>query len=231
MDNTMFQPDYLRHEYIYAAHPTSSGWNDAVIDQEILSYVDELLHQAQVVPPASILELGCGMGNLAIPLTCAGFQVMGIDISETAIEVAARRALVAGRGASFRVGNVTSTEAYRDLEVFDCILDGLCWHCIIGQDRQTLLGLVRNALKPAGCFLVMTMCGDPLSSQLITRFDPVSRYITDGHVAERYLGRSQDLEAELSTAGFEVVYRRLVNGNNESGDQNMFLAVARVCQK
>lgn len=228
MSNTAFQPDYLRHEFIYAAHPTAPGWNDEVVDKEIFSYVDELLYHAQVTPPASILELGCGMGNLAIPLAGAGFRVVGIDISATAIEVARQRNLAAGGRASFRVGNVTSLEAYRDAEAFDCILDGLCWHCIIGQDREALLGMVRNALKPNGCFLVITMCGNPRGQRLLACFDPVSRYITDGQIAERYLGQPQYLENELSTAGFNVAYQRLVLGNSETGDQDMFLAVATI---
>lgn len=228
MGNTTFQPDYLRHESIYAARPTASGWNDVDVDKEIFSYVDELLHRAQVAPPASILELGCGMGNLAIPLVGVGFQMVGIDISATAIEVATQRNLVAAGRASFRIGNVTSAEAYRDTEAFDCILDGLCWHCIIGQDRKALLGFVRKALKPKGCFLVITMCGNPRSSRLLAHFDLVSRYITDGQIAERYLGQPQDLEDELSAAGFNVAYQRLVLGNSETGDQDMFLAVATI---
>jgi 2-polyprenyl-3-methyl-5-hydroxy-6-metoxy-1,4-benzoquinol methylase len=229
MDNIAFQPDYLRHEFIYAANPTVSGWNKAEVDQEILSYVDELLHQAQVIPPARILELGCGMGNLAIPLARAGFQMVGIDISATAIEIATQRALVAAGHVCFRLGNVISSEAYHDSETFDCILDGLCWHCIIGQDRKALLACVRKALKPEGCFLIITMCGDPRSPQLQTRFDPRSRYIISGRVAERYLGRPQDLVEELREAGFEIAYHRSVIGNSETGNQDMFLAVTRIC--
>lgn len=228
MDNMAFQPDYLRHESIYATHPNASGWNDPAVDKEIFSYVDELLHHAQVTPPASILELGCGMGNLAIPLACIGFRVVGIDISATAIKVATQRNIVAGDHASFKIGNVTSAEAYRDMEAFDCVLDGLCWHCIIGQDRKILLGFVRKAIKPKGCFLVITMCGNPRSSRLLAHFDPVSRYISDGHVAERYLGQPEDLKEELRAAGFNVAYQQLVHGNSETGDQDMFLAVATI---
>jgi len=228
MGNMMFQPDYLRHEFIYSANPTASGWNSTAVDQEILSYVDELLNQSQIVPPARILEIGCGMGNLTIPLARAGFRVMGIDISATAIGVAVQRALIAEGRASFRIGNITSVEAYRGLEAFDCILDGLCWHCIIGQDRKTFLRSVQNVLKPNGCFLVITMCGNPRSLRLLAHFDPLSRYITDGRVAERYLGLPQDLAEELNEAGFKIAYHRLVAGSNETGDQDMFLAVARV---
>lgn len=227
MDNMSFQPDYLRHEFIYSADPTASGWNTVAVDQEILSYVDELVQQAQVVPPASMLELGCGMGNLAIPLAEVGFQVVGIDISATAIHIATQRARIAKGNVSFRVGNVISAETYQNLERFDCVLDGLCWHCIIGQGRKTLLGFVRNVLKPGGCFLVMTMCGNPRSARLVARFDPVSRYIANGRIADRYLGLPQTLMEELRGADFEIAYHRLVPGNSATGDQDMFLAVTR----
>jgi len=228
MENRTFLSDYLRHEFIYAANPMASGWNSLDVDQEILSRVDELLGIAQVVPPASMLELGCGMGNLALPLASMGFHVMGIDISPTAIDRARQRAREAGAYVNFRVGNVISAETYQGMEPVDCVLDGLCWHCIIGPDRKLFLDFVRKALKRQGYFLAMTMCGNPRSSRLQAHFDPLSRYINDGSVADRYLGNAQDLEEELVRAGFDLVYCRLVEGNSISGDQDMFLAVAQV---
>lgn len=227
MENDVLRADYLLHEQIYAAKPTASGWNEADVDQEIFSYVEELLSHAQVIAPAALLEIGCGMGNLALPLAHAGFRVTGIDIAATAIARAVQKAQVVGLDAHFRVGNVILSEAYRGLPAFDCVLDGLCWHCIIGQDRPAFLRCVSNALKPGGCFLVMTMCGNPRSPRLQALFDPASRYITNGHLARRYLGMPQDLEAELGNAGFEIIYHRFVDGNSVSGDQDMFLAVAR----
>lgn len=228
MENNLFQADYLRHEYIYAENPTASGWNEASVDEEILSYMDELLHHAQARAPARILEVGCGMGNLSIPLSRAGFCVTGIDISRTAIERAKQRTIVDRVHVSFRIGDVTLAETYRDIEEPDCILDGLCWHCIIGQDRRAFLRCVRNTLKPQGRFLAMTMCGNPRSARLQAHFDLGTRFLTTGHIAERYLGLPQDLEAELSEAGLEVIYHRLIAGDNLTGDQDMFLAVARV---
>jgi 2-polyprenyl-3-methyl-5-hydroxy-6-metoxy-1,4-benzoquinol methylase len=227
MEHDVLRANYLLHEQIYAAKPTASGWNEPAVDREILSYVEELLSHAQVVAPATLLEVGCGMGNLAMPLAHAGFRVTGIDIAATAIARAVQKAQIAGLDARFRVGNVILPEAYRELPAFDCILDGLCWHCIIGQDRPAFLRCVRNALKPGGCFLVMTMCGNPRSPRLQALFDPVSRCITNGNLAARYLGMPQDVEAELRNAGFEIIYHRFVDGNSVSGDQDMFLAVTR----
>lgn len=227
MERNLLQTDYLRHEQIYAANPDACGWNEATVDREIFSYAEELLSHAYVALPATILEVGCGMGNLTMPLARAGFDMIGIDISTTAVERATQRALLAGLHMSFRVGNVILREAYRELAELDCVLDGLCWHCLIGQDRQAFLSCVRNVLKPQGYFLAITMCGNPRNSRLQALFDPISRCITSSSIAERYLGMPQDLEAELSNAGLAVVYHRLVEGNSVSGDQDLFLAVAR----
>lgn len=228
MDNESPRSDYIRHESVYATNPNATGWNDLDVDAKVLAFVDEIARASQIAPPARILELGCGMGNLAIPLARAGFEMMGIDISPTAIAAAAQRALSEKVNATFRVGNVVSADVYSDLGVFEAILDGLCWHCIIGRDRDAFLALIRKALAPHGCFLVMTMCGDPRGPQMKARFDPVSRYTTDGRVADRYLGQPADLERELREASFAIEYQRVIAGSDETGAQDMFLAVARV---
>ena len=43
----------------------------------------------------SVLEVGCGMGTLAIKLAQAGFQVTGLDVSEVALQYARQRATAA----------------------------------------------------------------------------------------------------------------------------------------
>ena len=39
---------------------------------------------------------------------------------------------------------------------------------------------------------------------------------------------NQDLAEELRLAGFITTYQRMANGDDETGDQDMFIAVARV---
>jgi SAM-dependent methyltransferase len=226
MAKMQLRSDYLHHEYIYAANPTVSGWNLPSVDQEILTYIEELLQEAQMLPPARVLELGCGMGNLTIPLTCKGFNVVGMDISTTAIEAAKKRAFAAGINAQFRVGDAISAKSYDSSKKYECILDGLIWHCIIGDDRKVLLEQVYNNLEPNGCFLGITMCGDPCSAKLRDYFDSRSRCITYSDIAQRYLGYPEKLVVELTEAGFQVIYNRVVVGNLVTGDQNMLLVVA-----
>ena len=67
----------------------------------------DLLRDAPLRRP-SVLELGCGTGGLSVALLEMGaVRVTGIDLSASSIEVARRRAAVAGHAehASFDVGN------------------------------------------------------------------------------------------------------------------------------
>lgn len=222
------RPDYSHHQRVYAADPKAPGWNSQEVDAEVLLYVWELLTAARIAPPARILEIGCGMGNLSIPLAQSGYDVAGIDVSATAITAAAERARATGAAAAcFQVGDVTRPHSLRGLGEFDCVIDGLCWHCIIGADRSRLLTMVRGVLRPAGCFLAVTMFGDPRSAILRNRFDPATRLIVSGDIAQRHLGEAEALLTELRAAGFEIAYERRVAGRDDTGDQDMLLAVAR----
>jgi SAM-dependent methyltransferase len=53
-----------------------------------------------------VVDLGCGTGLLARRLTCAGYGVFGVDISEAMVEIARRRAPEAG----FAVGSLFEVE-------------------------------------------------------------------------------------------------------------------------
>lgn len=228
--------NYTGFEAIYSHDTSVSGWNTPAIDREVQGYVDELLDSAGIVPPARLLEIGCGMGNLSLPLARRGFWVTGIDISITAVDTAARRAAACDAPCRFVAGDITSRSAWMGLDRFDAVLDGLCMHCIIGEDRPRLLSYVRGALQPGGTFLVATMCGNPRSRELQRRFDPANRWVMGladlgdhgSHMGPRcYLGLPEDLLAELESAGLRATQWRVQPGDDTTGDQDMLLAVTR----
>ena len=55
--------------------------------------------------PASVLDVGCGTGSLAVLLGQAGYDVHGIDFSERMIAAAAEKARAAEVAARFEVGD------------------------------------------------------------------------------------------------------------------------------
>ena len=99
-----------------------------------------------------IVELGCGSGISCEQLTAAGFDVLGIDISEEMLAIARRRA----PDAEFRQGSIWDAELPPCLgvtaigEVINYAADERA-----GAGRlPELLGRVRAALKPGGVFLL-----------------------------------------------------------------------------
>jgi 2-polyprenyl-3-methyl-5-hydroxy-6-metoxy-1,4-benzoquinol methylase len=102
------------------------------------------------------LDLGCGTGTTAFVLAMLGFEVTGIDISATAIEMGRGLAHLQSLEVKFLVGDILDLEAL-DKE-FDLIYDSHCLHCIVfEEDRKRVLTGVKNSLTPSGIFILDTM--------------------------------------------------------------------------
>jgi SAM-dependent methyltransferase len=216
--------DYAAHDARYQALRAAGaeGWDTP---EQFAERVPELTWILDALAPLAdkrVLEIGCGAGNVAALLAARGLEVVGVDISPTAIAWATERASERTR---FVVGDVV-----REIPVdglFDAVLDGHCLHCIIGPDRARLLANVRAKLRPGGVLLVATMCGAITSPEIAACFDPISRcQIVDG-VARRYIGEPDAILDELRAAGF-AVERSLVLPRPHDRDQDELLAVARV---
>lgn len=80
--------------------------------------VDLLERITDPEPEAAILDVGCGRGRHARALARRGYYVTGIDLSETAIDSARRRANEEGLDILFKVGDMRDT-------VCDCCFDGV----------------------------------------------------------------------------------------------------------
>ncbi len=98
-----------------------------------------------------VVDLGCGSGLWARELVKAGYRVLGIDISESMIGIARRRA----PEAEFRVGSLFEADippcdaVTAVSEVFNYLFDP-------GNDRRGLVRLferVYDALVPGGVFV------------------------------------------------------------------------------
>lgn len=102
------------------------------------------------------LDLGCGTGTTAFTLAQLGFEVSGIDVSETAIELANDLAKKQNLKIHFQVGDLLLLKQLE--EKFDFIYDSHCLHCIVFEDdRKLALDGVRHVLNQRGIFILDTM--------------------------------------------------------------------------
>jgi len=88
-----------------------------------------------------VLDLGCGAGRVGLHLQSRGFEVVGIDVSPLAVEVARRRGL-----ADARLG--TLERALREDERFDTIL-------LLGNNLGLLGGKRQGRCLGAGYVAVL----------------------------------------------------------------------------
>ncbi|MGB3443448.1 MAG: class I SAM-dependent methyltransferase [Actinophytocola sp.] len=74
-------------------------------DPDVRAAWADVLLPLMPTAPASVVDLGCGTGSLAVLLARAGHVVRGLDLSARMIDAAGRKALAAGVPAEFRQGD------------------------------------------------------------------------------------------------------------------------------
>ncbi|HAS55475.1 MAG: methyltransferase type 12 [Nitrospirae bacterium GWC2_57_13] len=111
----------------------------------------ELVESGRVAP-CRALDLGCGAGNYAVYLAGRGFDVMGVDISPTAIGMAAENARKRGAACSFFAADVLG-DLHEVDGIFDLAYDWELLHHLYPEQREKYVVNVRDKLKPGGSYL------------------------------------------------------------------------------
>lgn len=122
--------------------------------------VRELLKSLGIVPPAALLEAGCGWGTNLTVLEHAGYAVTGLDVSRQALQMIDRpnRRLIEAD---------LSKDLPENLPAFDCVLAlDVIEH--IDDDAHALRQLAR-LVRPGG-HLIVTV---PALPELYSEFDEV----------------------------------------------------------
>jgi cyclopropane fatty-acyl-phospholipid synthase-like methyltransferase len=95
-----------------------------------------------------ILDLGTGPATQAMNLARRGFDVIGTDISESAIKKAKASAKKAGLSITFRVDNVLKSKLAPNL--VDAIMDRGVFHVLPKDKRPVYVETVSRVLRPNG---------------------------------------------------------------------------------
>ncbi len=114
----------------------------------------ELVHLVEdgTLRPGRAIDLGCGTGANAIYLARHGFDVIGVDYADSAIERARNDADVARVGVDFRVGDVTDMPDVQG--PFDLIVDYGTYDDLPDADRPACLAEILR-VSTAGTTLLM----------------------------------------------------------------------------
>lgn len=100
----------------------------------------------------TVLDLGCGTGGHVLPLAARGYKMTGVDLSQTMLDQARRKAAQAGITADFLQGDVREVEAGR---TFDAVIS---MFAVMGYQAQegemaAAFATARRHLEEGGLFL------------------------------------------------------------------------------
>ena len=98
------------------------------------------------------LDICCGAGTNSVFLAKNGFEVKGIDISETAIRLAKQRAEAEGIDVDFEVGDVLSLEGEGQ---YDFVFDRGCFHHSSDNQKAKFTDRINNLLGENGFYQLM----------------------------------------------------------------------------
>jgi ubiquinone/menaquinone biosynthesis C-methylase UbiE len=146
---------YHHYEEIYAAAMAAGVDN---FNNPLKADFLALIRHPFLPSSGRVLDLGCGEGLYSLFFAAQGFQVLGIDISPSAVKWAQQQAQYQGlSNASFLVGDVTHLEDIPSND-FDLVLSVHCYHCLTKpKDRSAHLREAWRVLKPGGVFLFDNM--------------------------------------------------------------------------
>ncbi len=119
----------------------------ASFDKEMF-FIEKVLSNLKV---RKILDAGCGVGRISIPLAKKGYSVVGIDLSEELLNQAKLFAEREKLNIDFQKGNLLNLD--KSKEKYDAVL--VMWHvvCDLKDYRKELLQNLACVLKPGGVLI------------------------------------------------------------------------------
>jgi SAM-dependent methyltransferase len=123
------------------------GWDTGRPSTELRNAVE-----AGTLRPCRAVVLGCGTGTHDVYLAGKGFEVTGIDIAPTALELGRKKAEAAGVKVTWMLADVL---ALPKLEPFDCIFDRGCYHAVRRTGAPAYRETIRRISRPGTLFLLI----------------------------------------------------------------------------
>lgn len=115
--------------------------------------------QKYKVEDRNILDLGCGTGRNANYLAENGNEVIGIEISKTALSLAKERAEELGLNVDYRLEDIGEPYDIEDNSI-DIVFDVTSSNSLDEKGREVYLKEVDRVMKKGGYFFVRALCKD-----------------------------------------------------------------------
>ena len=189
-DQSVLARELAYHEKLYSGFAQSHFARPAVRALRV-HMVQRILHLTGAGRDSRVLSLGCGIGDTELLLAPQVGEVVGLDLSPSAIRQAREDARRLG------IGNARFEQGTRAAGRFDVVIAIFFLHHLPDDELAGLPGRVRDLLTPAGVFYSL----DPSRARLSGK---VGRLLIPG-MMKRY--QTPD-ERELEPAATAAIFRR-----------------------
>ncbi len=144
-----FYAAHLRNwEAQWSSENYNPGWKTDVVPREL----KEAAESGWLGQGSTVLDVGCGSGELAAWLAERGFKVLGVDYSPSAIKQAEMK--YGGRkGLEFKVVDVCREPL--DANRFAVVVDRGCFHGIPNSFREAYVKNLASCSVPGGRLLLL----------------------------------------------------------------------------
>ena len=146
--SSFLRPLAYRHRWIYDTVTAVSSLSVGGVEKLRGLGLDAL--KSRLEPGTAVLDLCCGSGEAAAPWLAAGFEVTGLDISEHALDLAAKR-----HPALKRVEGLAEDPPLNDHQ-FSAVQLSVALHEFPRPQRAQVLRSIRRLLKPGGWLVIVT---------------------------------------------------------------------------
>ena len=99
-----------------------------------------------------LLDLGCGTGNMTELLADAGYDMIGVDLSEEMLNVAMEKRACSGHEILYLAQDMREFELYGTVRAVVCFCDSLNY-LLEEEELAQCFRLVNNYLDPGGLFI------------------------------------------------------------------------------
>ncbi|MEB3022892.1 class I SAM-dependent methyltransferase [[Mycobacterium] crassicus] len=105
--------------------------------------------------PGTVLDLGCGTGDIAIYLAHNGWRVTGVDFTPRALRIARAKAAAAKVSVRFLCADITQLSEADLGEPFNLVTDSGCLHGMNDQDRAMYVRQLNAVTGPDSRLLIV----------------------------------------------------------------------------
>ena len=99
-----------------------------------------------------VLDLGCGTGSMTELLADAGYDMIGVDLSDSMLDIAMEKRAQSGHNILYLQQDMREFELYGTVRAVICLCDSLNY-LLEEDDLLTTFKLVNNYLDPNGLFI------------------------------------------------------------------------------